>query len=57
MEKKPPGNGADEANMAIEVELLVGVVPVADLKQPLHHSAGDIFQHCGGDHTEEPHQK
>ena len=42
--------------MAVQVELLLGVVPVADLEQRLHGGAGDVFQCCGGQHTQQPYQ-
>ena len=46
--KKSPGNGGGQADITIQVEFLIAVIPVANLKQPLHHIAGHIFkQGCG----------
>ena len=42
--------------MAVEIAFLLGVVPVADLENALHHVPGDVFQQRGGDHAEEPDQ-
>ena len=49
--QKTPGNGRAQADVAVEVKRLFGVVPVLHLKQALHGPAGDVFQ-CGcADHA------
>ena len=54
--EEAPGDGAGEADVAVEVEFLIGVIPVADLENPLHHVPGDVFQGRGRQHAEEPDQ-
>ena len=54
--EEAPGDGAGQADVAVQIEFLLGVVPVANLEQCLHGSAGDVFQRRGGQHTEQPHQ-
>ena len=54
--KKAPGDGAGQADVTVQVEFLLGVVPVADLEQRLHGGAGDVFQRRGGQHAQQPHQ-
>ena len=43
--------------MAVEIEGLGGIVPVADFEEPLHDRSGGIFQGCGRKHTQKPDQR
>lgn len=54
--EKAPGDGAGEADVAVEVEFLIGVIPVTDLEDPLHGRAGGILQRRGSGHAKKPHQ-
>ena len=54
--EKAPGNRTGEADIAVEVAGLFGIVPVADLEQLLHHSPHHIFQQRSGQHTENVNQ-
>ncbi|MPN53158.1 hypothetical protein SDC9_200822 [bioreactor metagenome] len=45
--EKAPGDAAAETDIPVHVELLIGVIPIAHLKEPLHGRAGGVFQQRG----------
>ena len=54
--EEAPGDGAGQTDVAVEVELMLGVVPVADLEELFHGGAHHVLQRRGGQHAQQPHQ-
>ena len=52
--QKAPGNGRAQADIAVEIEFLIAVIPVTDLKELLHGPASDIFQDSRSDNAGNP---
>jgi len=50
--EKAPGDRTGQADVAVEVKGLLGVIPVADLEKLLHYGAYHIFQRRSGQHTQ-----
>ena len=51
--KHAPADGYPQADVPVDVQRLVGVVPVAHVKELLHALPGDVFQHSRPDHPQQ----
>ena len=51
-----PGDGHRQADVPVDVQGLVRVIPIAHVEESFHHRAGDVFQHSGPHHAQQKDQ-